>query len=305
MSEEKRLVTTLGDRSGGSLGWMLAHEHIFANFVADDDHGVSSDTVVQRMLPVLTSAKVAGVTAIVDATAAGGARRADILLATSWAANLPVVVATGTFKEPAKQQWAATYSDAALSARFVHELDYGIDDSNVRAGWVKLSVTDSGVQTHEARLIRAAAAASSVTGAAVGCHTVGGPLANAVLDIFEAAGGDPSRFIWIHTQTEPDVAAHLAFARRGGWIEYDAFDSQPDDTVYADWIMQVLNAGLGDHLLISHDRNGYNPAQPHGGDIQPYTALFERLLPLLRARGADDATIDLLLRDNPFRAYAR
>lgn len=305
MSSEKHLITTLGKCAYADVGWMLAHEHIFANFAADDDHCIDSAAVVARMLPELERAKGVGISALVDATAIGAARRPDILAALSQAADFPILAATGWFKEPAKWDWALEHSNSALCAWLVTELTTGMGNSAVRAGWIKLSVTDSGVQPHEARLISAAAGASRATGAVVGCHTVGGPLAHAVLDIFEAAGGDPSRFIWIHTQTEPDINVHLDFARRGAWIEYDAIDQDPADEVYSDWILQVLDAGFGNQLLLSQDRVGYDPVKAEGGVFKPYSALTETFIPKLRGRGVDTAGIEMLLHDNPFRAYAR
>lgn len=305
MSSKKHLITTLGKCASADVGWMLPHEHVFANFAADDDHAIDPEAVVARMLPELERAKAAGITALVDATAIGGARRPDILASLSHAANIPILAATGWFKEPAKQDWALAHSDSALCTWLVNELTIGIGDRGVQAGWIKLSVTDSGVQPHEVRLIRAAARASRATDAVVGCHTVGGALAHIVLDIFEAAGGDAARFIWIHTQTEPDINLHLDFARRGAWIEYDAIDQEPADAVYLDWILQVLEVGLGNHLLLSHDRVGYDPAQAGGGVFKPYSALMETFIPKLRKCGVDAAGIEMLLRDNPFRAYAR
>lgn len=305
MTHTPRLITTLGALAREQVGVMLAHEHVFANFAADSEGGATADAVVARMTPELERAKIAGVTALIEATAVGAARRPDVLLAVSQATNVPMVVATGLFKEPAKSNWVAAHDEGALRDWMIGELENGIGDTDLRAGWIKLSVTDSGVQPHERTLLRAAAGASAITGAAVGSHTVGGALANAELDIFEAAGGSPNRFIWIHTQTEPDRAVHLQFARRGTWIEYDAIDEDRADDAYLDLICHALDAGLGDHVLLSHDRVGYNPAAPNGGAFKPYSYLTEQFIPKLRARGADDGTIDQLLRVNPFTAYAR
>ncbi len=300
------LVTTLGDLTAEQVGWMLAHEHVFANFTSDEDGGADAATVAQRLRPALERARAAGLTALADATAIGGARRPDIALAVSQAAGMPLLLATGIFKDPAKAERVRLSSEGGLRDWMICELTEAIDGAPVRAGWVKLSVTDSGVQPYEAVLLRAAAAASQYTGAAVGSHTVGAALANAELDIFEAAGGSPSRFIWIHTQTEPDFAAHVAFARRGAWIEYDAIDNGavPDER-YVDWICALLAAGLGGQVLLSHDRGGYHPAQPEGGALPDYTYLVDVFIPKLRARGVAEAEIDRLLRENPFRAYAR
>jgi phosphotriesterase-related protein len=299
------LVTTLGDFTADQVGWMLAHEHLFANFVADDDHDADPAAVAARMTPELERARAAGITAMVDATAVGGARRPDVLLTVSQASGMPTLAATGLFKEPAKTDWVRAHSEAALRDWMILELTEGIDQTFMRAGWIKLSVTDSGVQPHEATLIRAAAGASRVTGAVVGSHTVGAALANDELDLFLKAGGASDRFIWIHTQTEPDVAKHEAFARRGAWIEYDAIDEDRHDDAYLDMIVRALEKGYADRVLLSHDRVGYNPAQPTGGVFKPYTYLTEQFVPKLRACGVDDAALEVLLRHNPFRAYAR
>jgi phosphotriesterase-related protein len=124
------------------------------------------------------------------------------------------------------------------------------------------------------------------------------------LDIIEAAGYAASRFISIHTQAEEDFALHLAVARRGAWIEYDNIGGGDDDATVRN-INAVLEAGLGGQLLLSHDRGWYDPALPGGGTPKPYTYLSDVFLPKLAASGVDAATIAMLTRDNPFRAFAR
>ncbi len=299
------LVTTLGDLTADQVGWMLAHEHIFANFYADDDADAPVAPVNERLLPELEALQAAGITVLAEATAVGGARRPDVLLAVSQAAKLPFIAATGLFKEPAKTQWTQQLGEQGLRDWLIRELTEHVDGSTFRAGWIKLSVTDSGVQPHEEQLLRAAAQASQATNAVVGSHTVGAALANAELDIFEATGGDPARFIWIHTQTEPDVAKHAVFARRGAWIEYDAINEDRPDDAYLDFILRAFDGGYADHVLLAHDRAGYNPTQVNGGTFKPYTYLPAQFVPKLQARGIDEAGINQLLRTNPFCAYAR
>jgi phosphotriesterase-related protein len=114
------------------------------------------------------------------------------------------------------------------------------------------------------------------------------------------------RFIWIHTQAEPDASLHLAIARRGAWIEYDAIGSDDfDDPYFLERIGRVLDAGLEGRLLLSQDRGMYDPAQPGGGTPRPYTYLSETFLPQLRATGLQEAEIEGLVRTNPFEAFAR
>jgi phosphotriesterase-related protein len=176
----------------------------------------------------------------------------------------------------------------------------------VQAGCIKLSAGDDGLTACETKVLRAAAEAGVDTHAAIGSHTIRGCVVRDQLDVIEAAGYTPERFIWIHTQAEPDFDLHLEMARRGAWIEYDSIGGEwtPEKTLLHN-TLRVLEAGLGDHLLLSHDRGWFDPAQPGGGKPKPFTYLSEVFLPKLRAAGADEATIRLLTVENPFRAFAR
>jgi phosphotriesterase-related protein len=124
-------------------------------------------------------------------------------------------------------------------------------------------------------------------------------------DLIEQRGHDPSRFIWVHAQNEPDVAIHRELARRGVWIEYDGLGGGQSDEAYVERILRLLDAGFGERMMLSHDRGWYQPGEPGGGTPRPFTYLVESFLPKLRAAGVDENTVAQLTQRNPFRAYAR
>jgi phosphotriesterase-related protein len=299
------LITTLGPKREDELGMILPHEHIFANFPTGDDLNCKPEAVVTALLPEISKTQAAGVTALVDATAVGGARRADILKAVSLATELPIVAATGIFKEPWKTNWVNTFGMEGLAAWMTQELTFQIEETGVQAGWIKLSVADQGLTEHEKLLLQAAAQAGRATQATIGVHTVKGRVAHDQLDIIEQAGYTPKRFIWIHTQMEDDFNIHLEIARRGAWIEYDAIGDFRTDEQYIAWICRLIDAGLHDHILLSQDRGWYDPSQAGGGVFKPYTYISDVFLPKLRAAGIDEALIRQITHTNPFRAYAR
>ena len=137
----------------------------------------------------------------------------------------------------------------------------------------------------------------------IGSHTIKGSVVREQLDIIEAAGYSPDRFIWIHTQAEPDFGLHLEMGRRGAWLEYDAIGNQDDQDL--ENIQRLLDAGLGDQLLLSHDRGWYDPSQPGGGKAKPFTYLSDVFLPKLRETGVDEGITRQLTCENPFRAFSR
>ena len=301
------LWTTLGPLRRDQLGMILPHEHVFVDLRTPDQPGYAqadAADVVALMAPQIEAAKERGITAIVECSTGGVGRRADLDLAVSLATGFPIVVPTGNYREPWIPEWVAVAGEAKLESWMRRELDERFDEADYRAGWIKLSAGDDDITPLEARILRAAARAAAATKATIGSHTIRGRVVMDQLDIIEAEGGSPSRFISIHTQEEKDFGLHRAIAQRGAWIEYDHL-GRVDDGEAVEMILRALEADLGDHLLLSHDRGWFDPALPGGGVPKPYTHLSDVILPMLRARGVAEQTITLLTQDNPFRAYAR
>ena len=304
-----QLITTLGPRGADELGLVLPHEHVFVDLRTWDQPGYAqaeTTDVITLIAPEIARAQAAGVTALIECSTVGVGRRPDILKAVSEATGFPLVVPTGVYREPWIPDWIQVATEAELREWMTGELSDEIKPDGVKAGWIKLSAGDDGITECETKVLRAAAAAGIATNAVIGSHTIRGWVVRDQLKIIEEAGYSPERFIWIHTQAEPDFDLHLEIARRGAWIEYDAIGSDHvSDEYFLEHIQRVLDAGLGDHLLLSHDRGWYDPALPDGGTPKPFTYLSETFLPKLRQAGVDEPTIRQLTQSNPFRAFAR
>jgi len=304
-----QLITTLGMLDAGDVGMILPHEHVFVDLRTWDQPGygqADAQDVIKLMKPEIEKARAVGVTAIVECSTGGVGRRADIDRAVSEATGFPLVIPTGVYREPWIPQWAHEASEDKLYDWMRSELEGEIGDSGVRAAWIKLSAGDDGMTDAEEKVLRAAARAAAATNAVIGSHTIRGSVVRRQLEIVERMGHSPGRFIWIHTQAEPDFDIHLEMASRGVWLEYDGIGGEePDDDVYIDRILRLVDAGYTKQLMLSHDRGWYDPAQPGGGTPRPYTYISAEFLPKLRARGVDEATIEQLTCDNPFVAFAR
>jgi phosphotriesterase-related protein len=260
--------------------------------------------VVTVMAPQIERTKQQGVTALVEASTVGVGRRADLDLAVSLSTSFPIIVPTGSYREPWITPFVSSATDAELEAWMVRELTVRMDEADYRAGWIKLSAGDDGITPLEARVLRAATRAGVRTGSVIGSHTIKGRVVMDQLDIIEDEGYRADRFIWIHAQREEDINVTLAVAERGTWIEYDHVGRSDDDEV-AESVLRLLEAGLANQMLISQDLGWYDPAMPGGGTPRPYTHLVDVFLPLLKQRGVTAETLIQLTQDNPFRAYAR
>jgi phosphotriesterase-related protein len=299
------LHTTLGAITDLE-GFVLPHEHIFTDLgpiEAASYTKADPDKVVKKMTPYLEAACNAGVGALVECTPVGVGRRVDIVKAVSQAAGLPVVVATGIYREPWIPDWAYSASVEELRDWMIKELQEGVGDTGVRAGFIKLSAGDDGLTPAEVKILRAAAQAGLQTGAVIGSHTIRGLVVLDQLRIIEDEGYIPDRFIWIHTQAEANYEYHFRVAERGAWLEYDGISYEPDEA-YIERIQRVLDAGYR-NVMLSQDRGWYDPSKPGGGDPAGYTYLSEQFLPKLRQSGVDEGMIATLTRENPIRAFSR
>ena len=104
-----QLITTLGTLTADKVGMILPHEHIFVDLgPIEEENWKHADpgAVVDLMAPELERARDAGVSALVECTPMGVGRRAEIVKAVSVAANFPVVVPTGIYREPWVPVWA-------------------------------------------------------------------------------------------------------------------------------------------------------------------------------------------------------
>ena len=308
-----QLITTLGPRSADELDMILPHEHIFVDLRRDNppDFGQADPAdVIALMGPEIEKAASTGITALVECTPEGVGRRVDIVKAVSDATQFPIVVATGLYHEPMIPEWALNASEEELTRWMLGELTeqvkYAGKPTGVQAAWIKLSAGDDGVTQQEAKILRAGSHAGSETGAVIGSHTIRGRVVHDQLDIIEEAGYRSDRYIWIHAQSDA-YDLNLEIAQRGAWISYDGLGDQdwlPDEE-YIARIERLWEAGLGDHILLSHDRGWYRPGEPNGGVPKPFTYLVNTFLPKLSAAGFDSAKIQQMTKNNPYQAFAR
>ena len=158
-----RCITTLGPKSANELGMILPHEHVFVDLRTGNPPGFAEADpadVIALMGPELDRARQVGVTLLVECTPVGVGRRADILKAVSEAAQFPLMVPTGIYREPWIPAWAHRAGEDELYDWMLGELQGEIEGSGVQAGWIKLSAGDDGVTGLEAAILRAAARAA-------------------------------------------------------------------------------------------------------------------------------------------------
>lgn len=307
----KNIHTITGAVEIDSLGLILPHEHLFTDLrgpsVSDYAQGEPS-AVINVVGPYLDEASAAGVTALVECSTVGVGRNLPILRSLGQVTPIRIIAPTGVYRDAYIPESLRDVSEEYLADLWTKELTEGVEDTSIRAGFIKLAMSDDGPTPLEIRNLRAAAKASQRTGAVIGSHTIGGKVANKEMDVLEEAGLDLHRFIWIHAQTEPDIAILLDAARRGGYVELDSvgapFQKQEE---LIEKTLALISAGYIDHLLLSHDAGWYNPARADGlpeDGYRGYTALVKDFIPALLKQGVTEEQVKRITVENPANAFA-
>ncbi|MFC2076894.1 phosphotriesterase [candidate division KSB1 bacterium] len=300
-----RIQTVTGAISPDDMGLTLPHEHVMVDFVGADKVNrfrYDADEVVATMLPYLKEIKRLGVRTFVDCTPDYLGRDPEILARLSRATGLNIITNTGWYKEPYLPKEAWTISVNKLAAGWIAEIEEGIGNTGIKAGFVKIAVNPGPLIPVQRKIVTAAARTSVVTGAVIASHTVSGVAALEQLDIIEREGVDPGSFIYVHADGEPDWKYHLETAKRGAWVEFDSI-GPGSATKRLEMIMQMLDQGYEDNLLLSQDAGWYNVGEPGGGNIRGFAYMVEEFIPALRAAGVNQKLIDKLTVVNPARAF--
>lgn len=307
----KQIYTLNGPIDPYSLGLFLPHEHLFTDLrgpaVTDYAQG-DPDFVVQVVAPHLAEAAAVGVTALVECSTVGVGRNLSILRRLGDSTSIHIVAPTGVYRDAYIPEAMRDSSVDQLAELWTRELTEGIEGTSVRAGFIKLAMSDDGPTSLEIRNLKAAVTASQTTGAVIGSHTIGGDVARKEMEVLESAGLDLHRFIWIHAQTEPDLSVLKEAARRGAYVELDTVGAPFQvQTELLDRVVGLVEAGYVENILLSHDAGWFEPGRPDGlpkDGYRGYTALVKEFIPGLLARGISNEDVHCITVLNPREAFA-
>ncbi len=307
----KVLRTITGDIGLEKLGLILPHEHLFTDLDGPDRPGYAMadpEEVAGVILPYLVEAQEAGVTAFVECSTGGVGRNIHVLRYLAEKTPIRIVAPTGVYREAFIPKKMHATPQAVLAQEWIRDLMVGIENTKIKAGFIKMAVSDDGPTELERRTLRAAAAACKETGAAVASHTIRAASARQEMDILEAEGMDLHRFIWVHANAEAGVVEHLEAVKRGAYVEFDAIGApSADEGLLIAYTIALIEAGYAAQILLSHDAGWYQPGRPGGqpeGGIRGYTALVKDFIPALKQQGVVDETIHQLTVTNPAQAFA-
>ena len=311
--------TVLGDIPASDLGVCYAHEHIVIerSYVTEKNPDFLLDDVN------LISAEVgafynAGGRAMVDSMPCGGGRSVQKLAEVSRATGVHIVCPTGLHlqKYYPHGHWGEEATAIEIADVFIDEIEHGIDandtrgpnweGTDLRAGLIKVASSLDRVTDFEKKIFEAASIAHHATGSPILTHTEQGTAAMEQIQIFQSFGVGPNCLVLSHTDRKPDISYHKEILSTGVYLEYDsAFRwKSGDGNPTRDLIVSLCDAGFASQIVVGMDAARRTYWRSFGGG-PGLTFLLEAFFPEMQRNGFPAEFIDLILVQNPARAYAR
>jgi len=306
--------TVLGTIEPDQLGSTLVHEHVVtasAGVWSSYPELLGDQTLLLDVATeALAEAREGGVQTIVDLTTMDLGRNVRLVREVATRSGMQIIAATGAWRDIPRALYLRTPDEVA--ALFVREIQEGIDGTDIKAGIIKVASDQEGVTPQAEVILRAAARAARQTGVAISTHSYApGRVGDRQVAILVDEGMDLEHVCIGHSNDSTDLDYLLGLARQGCYLGLDRYPGGatggPDWEMRTHVVKQLLDAGVGDRLLLSHDWGvlfGHSTSDPRQGrrhNPDGYLFIKRRVLPRLRQLGVDQEQVRGLMRDNPAR----
>jgi phosphotriesterase-related protein len=300
------------------LGSTLMHEHVFvldpeavANYGSAWGPSLWDEELrVADAIAKLRAVADAGIRTLVDPTVVGLGRFVPRLQRINAEVDLNIVVATGLYAFMELPQFFRYRSVDQLAELFVRDIRDGIEDTGVRAAFLKCAIEEYGLVGDVPTIVAAIAAASLETGAPIMVHT------NAVartgllaVEAFEKEGVDPSNLVIAHVGDSNDLGYIREIAASGAFLGCDRFGIEHFNPLdrRIETLLALVAEGYAERIHLGHDAAcfyDFMVGDEKFADEKPdYLLVQNVVLPALREAGVAEEQIDAMTTESARRLF--
>jgi phosphotriesterase-related protein len=276
------------------------------NYMAVRDNAILGD--ISEMSEEVAAYRALGGGSIAEMTTLGLRPDPAGLREISRRSGVHIIAGTGFYTEETLPPEVVELSVPEMRAVMIRDLTEGFPGTGVVAGVIGEIALNHPIKPAEERALRAAAQAHLETGVALCVHGFG----TEAIRILQEEGADLSRVVACH-HDGASLERARPIADLGVFIEFDcfghefycdngAYDSdQPwsfsSDAQRVAALVRLIEAGLADRLLLSHDICVKMQLRRYGAC--GYAHVLENIVPMLIHRGIPQAQVNQMLIYNP------
>jgi phosphotriesterase-related protein len=254
---------------------------------------------------------------ICEPTGMFGGRDIQFSRGVSEETGLQVVPCTGIYTYEYLPMFFVTRDADAMADLFVHDIEQGIQGTEIKAAFLKCAADEPGVTENIEKVHRAVARASVRTGAPIMAHSrPASQTAYRQIEIFEEEGVDLSRVQIAHTGDTDDLDYIERVLDKGVYIGMDRYGLEiflPIEKRNAT-VTALLERGYADRMFLSQDfcatldwypvEVGEQLLAAGAAKDWSMTLVFDQVIPALREAGMTDDQLETMMVENPKRWLA-
>jgi phosphotriesterase-related protein len=319
--------TVSGTIDSSELGATLIHEHLAARddaaLIQFPQMGTVREDPIAKVEPgdvedvaaeAARNAVDRGVKTICDPSCMFLGRDVRMMRSVSERTGLQVVPCTGIYTYDYLPTALVSRDADQIADLFVHDIEVGIQDTDIKAAFIKCAADEPGVSENIEKVHRAAARASLRTGAPIMAHSrPASDTAPRQIEILLEEGVDPGKVQIAHCGDSPDADYIESLIEKGVWAGLDRYGIEmylPFDQRIAAHLA-LLERGYADRIFVSADScatiDWFPPETVEqlaaGGAVNDWTIkiVHDKVLPALREGGMTEDQERAMLHENPVR----
>lgn len=324
------IETVSGAIDASELGTTLIHEHLRARDEAVHDqfphvgttmeeppHTVAPGEDEQVAIDAAKAAVALGVKSIGDPSAMFLGRDVNFMRRVSEASGLQVIPCTGIYTYDHLPPFFISRDADQIAEIFVHDIEHGIQQTEIKAAFLKVAADEPGVTENVEKVHRAAARASVQTGRPIMAHSrPASETAPRQIEILLEEGVDPAKIQIAHCGDTDDLDYLELVLATGVYIGLDRYGIEmylPYERRHAT-ATALLERGYAERIFLSADSCAtldWFPAavveqMVAGGLAKDWNIKMvpEKVLPDLREAGLTEQQERTVMVDNPARWLA-
>jgi phosphotriesterase-related protein len=288
----------------------LSHEHVLVSMGEDNHHypwRYDWEKTRENCVRELKEAKAGGIDSMIDLTTPDLGRDVTFVRDMARESGMNVIVATGIWRDVPRSFWARDLDE--IAEIFVHEIEVGIGDTQIKAGAIKVANDMGGVTPEGEQILRGAARALKRTGCPISTHHwAPEQVGTRQVEIFREEGAPMDRICIGHSADTTYVEYLESLLRAGVYLSMDRYPGAPGRSTWEQrnaTVKALIDRGWAERLMLGHDHAPgavlKGAAAPAPSGPTRYLFVSTVALPALRQQGVGDETIDLMLREVPRR----
>ena len=310
----QKVETVLGPVQTSELGFTLSHEHVVASSAGIPHiypEFIQRTKSIQESIEVLREVKANGVDTIIDLTTMDLGRDINLLKQVAKESGINIICATGTWRDIPRSFWSASID--SIKSLYVREITQGIENTNIKAGIIKVANDSDGVTQEGEIILRAAAKAQMETGVPISTHTwAPKKIGNEQIRIFLEEGVDLNRVYIGHSNDSVDTGYLKGIIEKGAWLGMDRYPGgrqpgTPNWEKRTEILASLIQDGYGDKIMLGHDwavklaiESEEKQAEIKKSNPDGYLFIKNKILPKLEKLGVTKTQIQNLMVTNPY-----